>query len=53
MSTIDFLFVIGVVAFCFYGIYLGIKTMHNIRQRSIDGFLERRNEIRKEFENGK
>lgn len=53
MSTIDILLVIGVMAFCFYGVYLGIKTMHDIRQRSIDEFIERRNTIRKEFGNGK
>lgn len=53
MSTIDILFVVGVIAFCFYGIYIGIRTIHDIRQKSIDKFMERRNEIRKEFEHGK
>lgn len=53
MSKIDVLLVICVFVFCFYGVYLGIKTMHNIRQRSIDDFLEKRNKIREEIENGK
>lgn len=53
MSTIDILFVVCVIAFCFYGVYLGTRTMHDIRKRSIDKFMERRNEIRKEFEHGK
>lgn len=53
MSIIDVLLVLVVIAFCFYGVYLGIKTIHDIRQRSIDDFLERRNTLRNEFEHGK
>ena len=51
MSTIDILLVVGVIAFCFYGIY--IWTEGKSSKRSIDKFMERRNEIRKEFEHGK
>jgi hypothetical protein len=53
MSTIDILFIVCVVVFCFYGIYLGYKIMYDIRQRNIDLFNKRRNEIRKGFEHGK
>lgn len=51
MRAIDFLFIIGVIAFCFYGVYLGIRAIYDIRQNSIDEFEKRRNEIRKVFEN--
>lgn len=53
MKTIDVIFLIGVIAFCIYGVYLGVKAMHEIRRKSIEEFESKRNEIRKEFENGK
>lgn len=53
MKTIDVIFLIGVIAFCVYGIYLGLKTMYDIRKNSIKEFDARRKEIRKEFNDGK
>jgi hypothetical protein len=52
MSTIDILFIVSVIAFCSYGVYLALRIMYDIRQRNIDLFKKRRNEIRKELENG-
>ena len=52
MKTIDVIFLIGVIAFCFYGVYLGLKAIHDIRRKSIDEFEARRNEIRKEINDG-
>ena len=52
MSTIDILLIVSVIAFCFYGVYLGFKTMYDIRQRNIELFKKKRNQIRKELENG-
>ena len=51
MKTIDILFLIGIAAFCIYGVYLGVKAMYDIRQKSIEEFEARRNKIRKEFSN--
>lgn len=53
MKTIDVIFLIGVIAFCIYGVYIGLKAMNDIRKKSIDEFETRRNEIRKEFYDGK
>ena len=53
MNTIDVIFLIVVIAFCIYGVYLGLRAMHNIRTKSIEEFETRRNEIRKEFNDGK
>ena len=53
MRVIDVLFLLVVFVFCAYGVYLGVKAMYEIRQKSIEEFKDRRDEIRKEFTNGK
>lgn len=53
MRVIDILFLLFVFVFCAYGVYLGVKAIYEIRQKSIEEFENRRNEIRKEFANGK
>lgn len=53
MKTIDVIFLIVVIAFCVYGVYLGLRAMYGIRKKSIEEFEARRNEIRKEFNDGK
>ena len=53
MKTIDVIFLIVVIAFCIYGVYLGLQAMYTIRKKSLEEFETRRNEIRKEFNDGK
>lgn len=53
MKTIDVIFLIVVIAFCVYGVCLGLKAIYGIRKKSIEEFGARRNEIRKEFNDGK
>ena len=53
MKTIDFIFLIVIIAFCVYGVYLGLRAMYGIRKNNIEKFETRRNEIRKEFYDGK
>lgn len=38
MNTIDVIFLIIVIAFCIYGVYLGLRAKHDIRTKSIEEF---------------
>ena len=53
MKAIDYIFISLIVAFCFYGICIGIKTIYNIRKNSINDFKTKREQKRKELHNDK
>lgn len=53
MGTISIIYLIIVGISCAVGAYVGIKSIIDTRNNSIEQYLKNREKRRKEFENGK